>query len=74
MSDKDDIPLPNAAPGKVLSPAAKRALSEAAARKAKAASDAADAASDRPRETAGPKGEEPTRFGDWERGGIAYDF
>ena len=70
----DDTPLPNAAPGKILTPAAKRALAEAAARKADAAKRAADAASDRPRETAGPKGEEPTRFGDWERGGIAYDF
>lgn len=70
----DDTPLPNAAPGKKLSPAAKRALSEAAARKADAAKKAAESDSDRPRETAGPKGEEPTRFGDWERGGIAYDF
>jgi len=61
----------NAAPGKKLSPAAKRALEEAAARrKAKASADTAD----RPPEKAGPKGAEPTRYGDWERGGIAYDF
>lgn len=65
----DDI-LTNAAPGKLLSPAAKRALAEAAARKKKAQ----DALSDRPEEKGGPKGEEPTRYGDWERGGIAYDF
>jgi len=70
----DDTSLPNAAPGKVLSPAAKRALAEAAERKAKAVEIAVKAQKDRPRETAGPKGEEPTRFGDWERGGIAYDF
>jgi len=25
-------------------------------------------------ETGGPKGPEPTRFGDWERGGICVDF
>jgi len=25
-------------------------------------------------EKGGPKGVEPTRYGDWERGGIAYDF
>jgi len=25
-------------------------------------------------ESGGPRGEEPTRFGDWERKGIAYDF
>ena len=60
----------NAAPRKKLTPAAKRALEEAAARrKAKAAEDAT-----RPPEKAGPKGAEPTRYGDWERGGIAYDF
>ena len=62
------IPPPNAAPGKILSPAAKRALEEAALRRE------AEAASDRPSERNGPKGAEPTRFGDWERGGIAYDF
>ena len=60
----------NTVPKKILSPAAKRALEEAAARrKAQAAEDAA-----RPPEKAGPKGAEPTRYGDWERGGIAYDF
>lgn len=59
---------PNAATGKILSPAAQRALEEAAKRrKDKAMSDA-------PSETNGPQGAEPTRFGDWERGGIAYDF
>jgi hypothetical protein len=26
------------------------------------------------REIGGPKGPEPTRFGDWERNGICYDF
>ena len=59
----------NAAPGKILSPAAKRALEEAAKRRKAEAAPAK-----RPSETAGPKGAEPTRFGDWERGGIAYDF
>ncbi|MDQ7017595.1 MAG: DUF1674 domain-containing protein [Robiginitomaculum sp.] len=29
---------------------------------------------DLPKEYGGPKGEEPTRFGDWERKGIASDF
>lgn len=28
----------------------------------------------KPRETGGPKGLEPTRYGDWERKGIAVDF
>ncbi len=30
--------------------------------------------STKPRETGGPKGLEPTRYGDWERKGIAVDF
>jgi len=59
----------HAALGKVLSPAAKRALNEAAARRKAKAQEV-----DRPPEKAGPNGAEPTRFGDWERDGIAYDF
>lgn len=67
MSDEPQTPPP---PKKVLSPAAKRALAEAEARrKARETEDAA-----RQSETGGPKGVEPTRYGDWERGGIAYDF
>lgn len=62
--------LPNAAPGKTLTPAAKRALAEALERKKAAGNVQAD----RPNESRGPSGEEPTRYGDWERGGIAYDF
>ena len=50
--------------------AAERALAEAAARRAEA--DAAK--TDRPREFSGPKGPEPTRYGDWEKKGIASDF
>jgi hypothetical protein len=70
MSD-DALPPPlppHAAPGKVLSPEARRALEEAAARRA-----AAEATPLAPEE-GGPKGAEPTRFGDWERKGIAVDF
>lgn len=58
----------NAAPGKALTPEARRALEEAEARRA-----AAEAAARAP-EQGGPKGPEPTRFGDWERKGIAVDF
>jgi hypothetical protein len=64
----DDLP-PNAAPDKPLTPAARRALEEAAARQAEA-----QAAAERAAEQGGPKGLEPTRFGDWERKGIAVDF
>ena len=59
---------PNAARDKPLTPAARRALEEAEARR-KAAEVAALAP-----EQGGPKGPEPTRFGDWERKGIAVDF
>ena len=56
-------------PPKVLSPAAKRALAEAAKRRT-----AREQAASLEPEKGGPKGVEPTRYGDWERGGIAYDF
>ena len=59
---------PHAAPGKALSPEARRALDEAAARHAAAAQ------AQLPPEQRGPKFPEPTRFGDWERKGIAVDF
>jgi hypothetical protein len=59
---------PNAAPGKALTEAARRALEEAEARRL-----AAEAAKASP-EQGGPRGPEPTRFGDWERKGIAVDF
>ena len=55
--------------GKVLSPAAHRALAEAAARNA-AAKDAAGS----PKELGGRGGEDPVRYGDWEVRGIACDF
>ena len=55
---------------KQLTPAAQRALAEAEARRK-----AADAsASAHQKEFQGPKGPEPTRYGDWERNGIASDF
>jgi hypothetical protein len=59
-----------ARPLETLPPAARRALEEAAARAA--AIDAAAAAL--PREVGGRKGPEPTRYGDWEKNGIASDF
>ena len=51
-----------------LSDAAKRALEEAQARHAAAA------AQNLPPEQGGPKGPEPTRYGDWEKKGITSDF
>jgi hypothetical protein len=74
MSDKSSLPslpvVPDAPP-RPLSEAAKRALAEAEARRARAAATHDAQAT---REFGGPDGPEPTRFGDWERKGIASDF
>ncbi|MBN8551848.1 MAG: DUF1674 domain-containing protein [Caulobacterales bacterium] len=65
----DDTPeIDGAAPGKTLTPQARRALEEAAARRASAP------APDLPHEDGGRGGEEPTRYGDWEKKGLAVDF
>jgi hypothetical protein len=69
MTDQTDQPeTDGAAPGKTLTPAARRALEEAAQRRA------ADQANLSPNEDGGPSGPEPTRYGDWERKGVAVDF
>lgn len=67
---QDDQPLDpiGSATDKPISAAAMRALEEAAARRAEA-----EALLIAP-ERNGYKGPEPTRFGDWERKGIAVDF
>lgn len=67
-----DDTVPHAAPGKALTPAARRALEEAAARKAAEQEQAAGQA--QTGERGGPSGPEPTRYGDWERKGMAVDF
>jgi len=67
-TDDPIVEPPGAHPGKVLTPAARRALEEAAARRA------AEPAPERPAERGGPAGPEPTRYGDWERKGVAVDF
>lgn len=63
-----DNEIDGAAPGVALTPAGKRALQEAAARRKTASADAP------PAEKGGPAGPEPTRYGDWERKGRAVDF
>jgi hypothetical protein len=70
----DDPSLPKAAAiaeRKPLTPAAQRALAEAEARRAAAAHAAPQPPA---KESGGPKGPEPTRYGDWEHKGIASDF
>jgi hypothetical protein len=73
MTD-DPPPLPAVAASvpkrKLLTPAAQRALAEAEARRQAAEANAQPAA----KELQGPKGPEPTRYGDWENKGIASDF
>jgi len=62
----DNQPEPQ--PERILSDAAKRALAEAAERRAKAQ------AQELATEHGGPSGPEPTRYGDWEKKGLAVDF
>jgi len=61
ISGMDDQTMP-----KVLTPEAQHALAEAEERRTPAEKP--------PSEQGGPTGPEPTRFGDWERKGIAVDF
>ena len=51
-----------------LPPAAQRALAEAEERRRK------QKPADMPKEIGGRGGPEPTRYGDWEKDGIAHDF
>lgn len=67
----DDTDTTRPGPARILTPAAQRALAEAALRrKAQAPQDARNA----PQELGGREGPEPIRFGDWENKGIATDF
>lgn len=72
MTDRPEDPfnadVPGATPERPITEAARRALQEAAARRASAPP------LDLPTEHGGPRGEEPTRYGDWEKKGLAVDF
>jgi len=57
-------------PAKPLSAAAKRALAEAAERREAAK----EAEAKRRKEIGGRGGPDPVRYGDWEKGGICWDF
>jgi hypothetical protein len=73
-----DEPKPEGAdampPRRPLPPAAQRALAEAEARRVAAQENNPENDSGAPKEINGPKGPEPTRYGDWEIKGIASDF
>ena len=68
MSDNRKVSLDD------LPPAAQRALQEADARRQAQIEHERALEAAREGENNGPKNREPTRFGDWERKGIAYDF
>lgn len=76
MSTNDNIPpdhpIEGAAPGKPLSPAAQRALEEAAQRRLDIDARAAEIAKEK--ELQGRGGLEPVRYEDWEVKGLASDF
>lgn len=66
---KTTTPVPEAVVKARIAEAAKRALAEAEERRR-----AADAKPAQPEEVGGRAGPEPTRYGDWEKKGIASDF
>ncbi len=62
-----NLDVPGATRERPLTSAARRALEEAAERRAVEAAEMA-------LEHGGPTGPEPTRYGDWEKKGLAVDF
>jgi hypothetical protein len=69
MNDDNAEADESAQTARVLTPEAQRALAEADGRR-KLFNDK----SRRPAEVGGRDGPEPTRFGDWEKGGLTSDF
>jgi hypothetical protein len=67
-----ETPEPPPEQPRVLTPEAKRALAEAEERRRLA--EAARAANPPRKEIGGRDGPDPTRYGDWEKNGIASDF
>jgi hypothetical protein len=71
-TDLASTPADGAASGRKLTPAAERALAEAAERRALIDAKAASLTAEK--EIAGRGGLEPVRYDDWEIKGIASDF
>ena len=71
MQKSEDSKNVEPQPDKGLPPEAKRALAEAEERRRLGQE---SQAAKRPKEIGGPSGPEPTRYGDWEKKGIASDF
>ena len=73
MSDVDpNLAPPGASPGKALTPEARRALDEAARRRAEIDGRVAELRTEK--EHQGRGGLEPVRYDDWEVKGLASDF
>ncbi|MGI9506159.1 MAG: DUF1674 domain-containing protein [Geminicoccaceae bacterium] len=53
---------------------AKAPLSKTSSKSGRAGDKKADATPERVKEVGGPEGPEPTRYGDWEKGGRCSDF
>jgi hypothetical protein len=70
MTASDDDKPPGGGRKRPLTPAAQRALAEAAERRAEIDRRTAE----RTKEIGGREGPEPTRYGDWENKGMASDF
>ena len=64
--------IPHATSDRPISEVARRALLEAAERRAD--EEAHEASKNLAEEHGGPRGLEPTRYGDWEKKGLAIDF
>jgi hypothetical protein len=75
---REPAPAAMADPKKPLTPAAERALAEAAARRAERERTAAERANEGTKhgskEHGGRGGLDPVRYGDWEVKGLASDF
>ena len=71
MSTPDFPDAAEIARRETLRPEARRALEEADARRIEMAEDVSKLPEN---ERGGPRKIEPSRYGDWERKGIAYDF
>jgi hypothetical protein len=67
-ADMNNAPLTKAQVAARIRTAGERAKAEAEARRAQKKQQSL------PKEIGGPEGPEPTRYGDWERNGIASDF
>jgi hypothetical protein len=72
--DRGEVPATSGAPRKPRTPAAERALAEAAARRAERERATAARPTEHPTEHPGRGGLDPARYGDWEVKGIASDF